>query len=355
MMNPVIETDPSLEAIVPTRAEWLDRRVEAALYPELPIVDPHHHLWSRSGAPYMVDEFLEDATSGHRIIATVYLECHTHYRQDGPEHLRSVGEVAFAAATGEGSAARGGPDVCAGIVGHADLRLGDRLHAVIDAMHEAGRGRFRGMRQIAAWHPDPAVKGTVASPPPQLLADERLRRGVRVLATRGLSFETWVLHSQLGDLLDVARVAPEARIVMNHAGGAIGMGAYAGRRDQAFREWSGAIRTLARANNVVAKIGGFGMRLWGFGFHDHPTPPSSEEVARRIAPYVETVIEAFGPERCMFESNFPVDKGSYSYNVIWNAFKRLTASCSPTEKAALFRGTAERVYRLRPSLGAEPR
>ncbi|GJD48594.1 hypothetical protein OPKNFCMD_1317 [Methylobacterium crusticola] len=331
---------------MPTRSEWLDRHVEAALLPELPIVDPHHHLWSRGGAPYLLDAFLEDAAAGHRVDATVYLECHAHYHRDGPEHLRPVGEVAFAAATGEACAARGGPRVCAGIVGHADLRLGDRLREVTDAMREAGRGRFRGLRQIAAWHPDPAVKGTVASPPPRLLEDARFRRGLAVLAAEGLGFETWVLHTQLAELLDAAQAAPGLGIVMNHSGGAIGMGPYAGRREQAFVEWRRGIAALARADNVFAKIGGFGMRLWGFGFHDRPTPPSSEEVARAIAPYVETLIETFGPGRCMFESNFPVDKGSYSYVVIWNAFKRLIASYAPAEQHALLRGTAERFYRL---------
>jgi L-fuconolactonase len=336
-----------VEAIVPTRPDWLDLRREEALDPALPIVDPHHHLWDRGGTPYYVPEFLQDvAASGHNILSTVYLECHAHYYADGPEHLRPVGEIAFAADEGErGDAQPGGPRICAGIVGNADVR-GERLQEVLDAMVAAGRGRFRGLRNIAAWHADPNIKGTVFPPPAGLLQDEAFRRGVKLLGANGLTFDTWALHSQLSELHDLAIACPEATVIMDHTGGAIGMGPYVGQRDLALGEWRAAIRHLAKAPNVVAKIGGFGMRLWGFGFYDRTMPPSSEELAAALKPYVETCIEAFGPDRCMFESNFPVDKGSFAYGILWNAFKRLASGYSPDERGALFRGTAERVYRI---------
>jgi predicted TIM-barrel fold metal-dependent hydrolase len=190
------------------------------------------------------------------------------------------------------------------------------------------------------------VKGTLRNPPPGLLLDPLLRQGMRALARRGLSFDTWALHTQLVELYDLASACPDVPIIMNHAGGAIGMGLYAGRRELAFAEWRAAIRTLAKAPNVAAKIGGFGMRVWGFGFHQRSLPPSSEELAASIRPYVETLIEAFGASRCMFESNFPVDKGSFAYGNLWNAFQRIAAACSAEERMSLFHGTAERVYRL---------
>lgn len=335
------------EAVIPTRPDWLAKRQEAPLRPDLAIVEAHHHLWTRGGEPYLLPEFLEDANDGHRVVSTVYMECHAHYRTDGPEHLRPVGEVDYASGIAEQCENRpGGARVCAGIVGCTDLRLGDRVREVLDAMDAAGRGRFRGIRQIAAWHPDPRVKGTITNPPPGLLLDQDFRRGLNVLAANGMSFDTWALHTQLVELYDLACACPDIPIVMDHTGGAIGMGLYVGRRDLAFAEWRSAIRALAKAPNVYAKIGGFGMRLWGFGFHQQPLPPSSEELATALRPYVETCIEAFGPDRCMFESNFPVDKGSFSYRNLWNAFKRIVQHHSDHEQQRLFRGTAEHVYRL---------
>jgi predicted TIM-barrel fold metal-dependent hydrolase len=333
------------DAVIATRPDWLATRREAALDPEMPMVDAHHHLWSRAGHDYLVPEFLADARSGHRIVASVFMECFAHYWTEGPEHLRPAGEVEYAAGVAEQSKSWE-THVCAGIVGGTDLRLGDRVEEVVDAMQAVGRGRFRGVRQIAAWHPHPAVKGTIKNPPPGLLFDPALRQGMKVLARKGLSFDTWVLHTQLIDLYDLACAYPDVAMVMNHTGGAIGTGPYAGRRDLALAEWRLAIQTLAKAPNVAVKLGGFGMRVWGFGFHERPLAPSSEELAAAIRPYVETCIEAFGPGRCMFESNFSSDKGSFSYGNIWNAFKRITEQCSADERHQLFRRTAEQVYRL---------
>ncbi len=338
---------PKQEAIIPTRADWLAQNREEALRPDIPIVDPHHHLWDRNGERYFRPEFLTDTSSGHNVIASVYVDCHNGYRTDGPEHLRSVGEVEYAAGVAAESAAQPGTTlVGAGIVGNTDLRRGEAVQEVLDAMVAAGQGRFRGIRQIGAWHVDKAVKGTVANPPPGLMVDPDFRVGAQVLARNGLSYDAWVLHTQLAELYDLACRVPDLPIVMDHTGGVIGMGLYEGRRDQAFAEWRLAIQTLAAAPNVYAKIGGFGMRLWDFNFQDGAAPPTSGELATAIRPYVETCIETFGPERCMFESNFPVDKGSFSYGTLWNAFKLIVSAYAEEEQQALFHGTAERAYRL---------
>jgi len=334
-------------AIIPTRHDWLALNREEALSPAMPIVDPHHHLWDRGGEPYFLPELTADTGEGHNVVATVYVDCHTGYRTEGPEHLKPVGEIEFAAGIArQAAAAPGGTLACAGIVGSTELRQGERLAEVLDAMIEAGDGRFRGIRQTAVWHPDKRVKGTIMNPPPGLLFDPDFRRGAALLAAKGLSFDAWALHTQLVEVYDFACACPDLAIVTDHAGAAIGMGLYAGRRDLAFAEWSAAIRTLAKAENVSIKLGGFGMRLWDFRFHERERPPSSEELAAAFRPYVETCIEAFGPARCMFESNFPVDKGSFSYANLWNAFKRLAKPYSETEQDMLFRGTAARFYRL---------
>jgi L-fuconolactonase len=236
--------------------------------------------------------------------------------------------------------------VCAGIVAYADLMLGGAIEKVLEAMIMAGGGRFRGIRYITASHPDEAARGSSVNRPAGLLTDPKVREGFARLHPLGLSFDAWMYFTQLGELIDLARAFPETPIVLNHVGGAIGIGPYAGRRDAVFAEWKGRIEELARCPNVHIKLGGLGMRLFGFEVHEGALPPSSEQLAAAWRPYIETCIAAFGPERAMFESNFPVDKGSGGYPIFWNAFKRLAVGCSAAEKAALFCGTASRFYRL---------
>jgi predicted TIM-barrel fold metal-dependent hydrolase len=240
----------------------------------------------------------------------------------------------------------GKTQVCAGIVGYADLTLGAAVEKVLEAMITAGSGRFRGIRFITASHPDQAAWGSMVTRPEGLLTDQRVREGFARLAPLGLSFDAWMYHTQLGDLLDLARAFPETQIVLGHVGGPIGLGRYAGKRDEVFAEWSGRIRELAACPNVHVKLGGLGMRMFGFDLHTRELPPSSEELAAAWRPYIETCIAAFGPERAMLESNFPVDKGSCGYAALWNAFKRIAAGYSAAEKAALFSGTATKFYRL---------
>ncbi len=331
------------------RKDWLARRREEPLEPSLPIVDPHHHLIDRpENGTYLMPDLLEDIDSGHNVVATVYLEWLSMYRADGPEEMRPVGEIEFAngVAAMSASGGYGRPRVCAGIVGHADLMLGARVAPVLEAMVAAGGGRFRGIRYITASDPDQAQWGAPVVRPQGLLLDGRVREGFAQLAPLGLSFDAWLYHPQLGDVVDLARAFPGTPIVLDHVGGPIGLGRYKGRRDEAFADWSARIAELAACPNVHVKLGGLGMRMFGFDVHEGELPPSSEQLAAAWRPYVETCIGAFGSRRAMFESNFPVDKGSYGYGVFWNACKRLAEGASASEKADLFHDTASRVYRL---------
>jgi L-fuconolactonase len=331
------------------RQDWLDKRREEIIDPDLPIVDPHHHLVERpETGRYLLPELLADIGSGHNVTATVYLEWLSMYRAQGPAELRPVGEVEFAngVAAMAASGIYGKTRVCAGIVGYADLTLGAAVEKVLEAMIEAGGGRFRGIRFITASHPDQAAWGSPIIRPAGLLMGSMVREGFARLAPLGLSFDAWLYHTQLGELVDLARAFPETSIVLDHVGGAIGLGPYTGKHDAVFAEWSARIRELAACPNVHVKLGGLGMRMFGFTVHTGELPPSSEELAAAWRPYIETCIAAFGPERAMFESNFPVDKGSCGYQALWNAFKRIAAGCSTAERAALFSGTATKFYRL---------
>jgi predicted TIM-barrel fold metal-dependent hydrolase len=259
-----------------------------------------------------------------------------------------VGEVEFANGTAAMSASGGyGPAaVCAGIVGHVNLLLGDGARPVLEAEIAAGQGRFRGIRHSAAWDSDPDVAHMYATRPKGLLLDSTFRKGFACLAPLALSFDAWLFHPQIGELTELARAFPDTKIVLDHCGGPAGIGQYAGRREEIFAIWKASIREIAKCPNVVVKLGGLAMCLLGYDFHQRAMPPSSEELAAAWRPYIETCIEAFGPDRAMFESNFPPDKGQCSYQVIFNAFKRIAAPMSEAEKNALFSGTATNVYRL---------
>jgi predicted TIM-barrel fold metal-dependent hydrolase len=331
------------------RPDWLAMREEEILEPSRPIVDPHHHLWDRDGQRYLIEEIASDLASGHNVIATVYVEARSMYRAHGPEAFRPVGEVEFANGVAAMSTSGGyGPAaVCAGIVGHVNLLLGDGAKAVLEAEIAAGQGRFRGIRHSSAWDGDASVAGMYATRPRALLLDSTFRKGFACLAPLGLSFDAWLFHPQIGELTDLARAFPNTRIVLDHCGGPAGLGVYANRREEIFVTWKASIQEIAKCPNVVVKLGGLAMRLLGFDFHERPVPPSSEQLAAAWRPYVETCIEAFGPQRCMFESNFPPDKGSCSYQVIFNAFKRIAMAYSEAEKTALFSKTAIDIYRLK--------
>src|SRR6202171_4162528 len=330
------------------RPHWLALHREEIIDPARPIVDPHHHLWDRGGQRYLIEEITDDLASGHNIIATLYVEPRSMYRAAGPEALRPVGEVEFANGAAAMSASGGyGPTaVCAGIVGHANLLLGEAAREVLEAEIAAGQGRFRGIRHSSAWDGDANVAGMYATRPKGLLLDTTLRKGFACLAPLALSFDAWLFHPQILELTDLARAFPDTKIVLDHCGGPVGIGSYANRREEIFAGWKASIQDIAKCSDGVVKLGGLAMRLLGYDFHQRPRPPSSEEAAAAWRPYIESCIEAFGPGRCMFESNFPPDKGQCSYQVIFNAFKRIVAPYSEADKTALFSKTATEVNRL---------
>jgi predicted TIM-barrel fold metal-dependent hydrolase len=331
------------------REDWLAQYTEDIIDPRRPIVDPHHHLWDRGGLRYMIEEMSDDIASGHNIVATVYVDCRSMYRASGPEAFRPVGEVEFANGVAAMAASGGyGPAlICAGIVSHVNLLLGDGAKPVLEAEIAAGQGRFRGIRHSSAYDADPEIAHMYATRPQGLLLDSSFRKGFACLAPLDLSFDAWLFHPQLSEFVDLARAFPDTRIVLDHCGGPVGLGRFAGRREQTFAAWKASILEAAKCPNVVVKLGGLAMRLLGYDFHERAMPPSSEQAAAAWRPYIESCIEAFGPARCMFESNFPPDKGQCSYQVIFNAFKRIAAQYSEAEKTALFSKTAADFYRLK--------
>jgi L-fuconolactonase len=332
----------------PVRQDWLDRRKEPALEPELPIIDPHHHLWVRPGWRYMLDDFLADVNTGHNVVATVFVQANSMYRDSGPIEMRPVGETEFvngiAAICASGYC--GKTRVAAGIVGYANLRLGSGVEPVLAALLHAGGDRFRGIRYGTAWDADTSLLNPNNPAPPGLLGDKTFREGFAVLGRLGLSFDTLVLHPQLNEVAGLAAAFPDTKIVLNHVGRLVGTGVYAGKLQEQFPLWAASIKTLAAHENVYVKVGGLGQAVNGLGFEKQAEPPSSEMVASAMRPYVETCIDAFGTRRCMFESNFPPDKEGFSYPVYWNACKLLTRTASAAERTDLFSGTAARFYRL---------
>jgi len=326
------------------RPDWLALREEAALDPGMPIIDPHHHLWRIPESPYLLPDLRRDASMGHNIRGSIYIEAHTGWWEDGPAELRPVGETEFVlselARHGEG----GG--LCAGIIGSADLSLGEAVVPVLEAHCQAGQGRFRGLRVRAAHHEHPDLQGPAGAPPAGYLAQPEVRQGVHAMGRIGLILDVWVYQTQLTEVGELAGACPETSMVLNHAGGVLGIGPFAGRRREGFEEWRRALRPLAAHPNLFVKLGGLGMPRVGFAFGERERPPGSQELAEAWKPYIETCLEIFGAERCMFESNFPVDKGQCSYGVIWNCFKRLAQGLADDERAALFHGTARSVYRL---------
>lgn len=339
---------------MPITTDWLAQVREDVLEPELPICDPHHHLWDYSGSRYLLDELLADARAEddrgcrHNVRSTVFVECGAMYRAEGPEALRSVGETEFVNGVAAMSASGRYGDIraCAGIVGLADLCLGEAVRDVLHAHIDAARGRFRGIRHAAAWHASDEIRNSHTNPVDGMLADRQFRAGFAQLAPLGLSFDAWLYHTQIDELTALARAFPETIIVLDHFGGPLGIGPYVGRAEAVFASWRASIDRLAECPNVVAKLGGINMAVNGFDWHKRAQPPTSADLAAATRHYYDHTIDRFGPSRCMFESNFPVDKVSCSYTVLWNSFKRIASGCSAAEKAALFHDTAARIYRL---------
>ena len=332
--------------------EWLAQTQEDILDPDLPICDPHHHLWGHLDGNveprYLMEEIQQDVQSGHNIVATVFIECNAMYRASGPKEMQPVGEIEFVngvAAMAE-SGVYGKTKIAAGIIGFADLQLGSRVKGVLEAQIAAAPNRFRGIRRTGAWDADPMISSGAGVTGPGLYMDNIFREGLAEIAPLGLIFEAVCRHPQIPEFQNLANTFPDTTMVLNHIGSIAGVGRYAGKQDEIFESWKKDMIDLATCPNVVVKLGGINRDYNGFGWHEKPTPPTSQELCEATKRYYEIVIEYFGADRCMFESNFPVDKVSCSYAGLWNSFKRVATNYSANERAQLFHDTAARVYRL---------
>ena len=333
--------------------DWHALTTEPILEPELPICDPHHHFWDRRAERtpyqrYQLDELLDDITGGHNVSSTVFIECRSMYRNDGPAEMRPVGEVEYVQglATASASGLYGPSRAAAALIGHANLNLGEKVAPVLEALRAASPNRFRGIRHSVTWDPHPEVENTPAHKMQGQLGLDQFRAGARVLARMGLTLEGWLYHPQLRELAAFAKAVPELTIILNHVGGLVREGPYANRDSEVLANWRAGIAAAAACPNVVVKLGGLGMVRCGFDWHTRHKPIGSEELAKDMAPFLSYCIEQFTPARCMFESNFPVDKVSFSYNVMYNAFKRFSKGYSVSERAAMLHDTAARVYRI---------
>ena len=330
--------------------DWLALTPEPTVEPEIPICDPHHHFWdfrpqSIPYQRYLLHELAADINSGHNVRSTVFVEARAMYRTGGPEEMRPVGEVEFVQGLAAASASGlyGPGRAAAAIVGHANLNLGERVEPVLETLQAASPNRFHGIRHGVTWDPHPEVQSRETE---RKLADENYRAGARVLARMGLSLDIFLYFPQLPELADFAKAIPELTIILNHIGGLMRVGPYANRDEEVLATWRSGVSAVAACPNVIMKLGGMGMPWLGFDWHTRNTPAGSVEVADGMGPFLTYCIEQFGPERCMFESNFPPDKVSFSYNVMYNAFKRLSGGYLAAERAAMFHDTAARVYRI---------
>lgn len=336
----------------PGSESWLAQIKEEILEPERAIIDPHHHLWKqRFNRDYLLADLWSDTDSGHNIVKTMFMECRAFYHREGEEHLKSVGETATVATLAlESQANTSGKATIAGIVVRCDLTLaGESKELLLEALEQhrvVSKGLLRGIRQPAAYDARPEDLFNVVPTPPNLLSKEAFRQGLRIIAEQGLTYDTWHYHHQNLDFLDLARAVPECTMVLDHFGTPLGVGAYKTCREEIFQKWKEDIRQIAKCPNVYAKLGGLAMPDNGFGWHLQSKPPSSDEFIKAQQKYYMHTIERFGPERCMFESNFPVDRLSISYHVLFNAYKKMVADFSTEEKHAMFYGTAEKVYSL---------
>lgn len=332
--------------VAPVRPDWLALRTEEIVEPTLKIIDAHHHLWDQPGQRYLFDDFIGDIRDGHDIHATVFTQCRTMYRASGREEFRCVGETEFASgvAAQSESGLYGSARACAAIVAFIDFSLGDKVVAVLEAHSCAAGGRLRGVRGGTAWHADDAIHKLQT--PGAVLMETRTRSAVSHLNRLGLTLDIWAFQTQMAEVIDLCRAFPALPVIIDHAAGPLSIGPYTGRRNAAFEAWRKDVKTLGALPNTFMKIGGLGMRTMGLEFHLKAVPPSSDDLVSVWRPYVETCVDAFEPGRCMFESNFPVDKATCSYRVLWNAYKKLCAGFSQDEKHQLFFGTAAAVYRL---------
>ena len=329
------------------RGDWLARTKEEIFEPERPIVDPHFHIFVENEVfpSYRLADLQRDA-SGHHIQQTVFMECEEGYRKDGPEHLRPVGESEWVCELArEAERAPKGTLQIGGMIGDAQLYNGALAGETLDAHLEASP-LFRGVREMGIWDASAEIDCAAEASDLNFYGESRFREGFAEVAKRGLCFDAHQYHTQLPSVVNLARAFPETSIIVDHLGSPLGAGPYADKHDEIFPEWQKNVSAVASCPNTFMKLGGIAMPWCGFGWEQRERPPTSDEFVATYARYYDHALQAFGPDRCMFESNFPIDKLSLSYDVLWNAFKKIAAGYSEDEKEALFRGTAIRVYRL---------
>jgi predicted TIM-barrel fold metal-dependent hydrolase len=333
--------------------DWLSQTVEEIVSPNIPICDPHHHLWDKrkSRIPYqryLLDELLEDINSGHNVRSTVFIEAESMLRVSGPGEMKSVGEVEFVQGTSamSSSGLYGDVKVAASIIGSADLNLGEGVRPVLIALQEASPNRFRGIRHRLTWDPHPELAVSSSRGGGAQMQTDQFRTGAKVLADMEMSLEGWMYHHQLTELADLASAIPDLTIILNHIGGLLRTGPYLGKDAETISTWKEGIAAVAACPNIIVKLGGMGMPMMGFDWHAREVPIGSDELATEMEPFISYCIDHFGPDRCMFESNFPVDKVSFSYQVMYNAFKKITSDFDQSAIKSMFHDTAARVYKL---------
>ena len=336
---------------MPVNKKWLETVEEETLEPNLRICDPHHHLWQHLDSIYLTEDLLKDTNTGHNVISTVFVECMSEYHKDSTRALAPVGETEFIEKLAiENAETNTQTDIAKAIIGFADLSLGDSVEQVFDAHLQTSPNRFKGIRHASGWDSSDQIRNSHTNPTRFLYLDKNFQKGFAKLIDYGFTFDAWLYHPQHEDLLELARSFPNQLIVLDHVGGPLGIGPYQTRRQSVFQSWTKTMKQLAECENVVVKLGGLSMATTGFEWHKKDIPPNSIELAEATAPYFDFCIERFGTKRCMFESNFPVDKVSCSYNVLWNSFKRITLSFSEEEKRDLFHDVAAQTYGLKESL-----
>ena len=331
--------------------KWLNQTTEEIIEPELPICDPHHHFWDkrteRAFPKYQLDELMADITSGHNVRSTVFIEARSMYAANLSPDDRPIGEVdyvqGFAAASASGI--YGDSRAAASIIGHANLNMGEKVRPLLERLALAS-DRFKGIRHSVTWDPHPEVENTALHKRESQLVSKDFQAGAKVLSDMGMSFEAWLYFHQLPELLEFAKAVPDLKIILNHIGGLVMDGPYSDKKDEVISIWREGIASVAECPNVVVKLGGIGMPRTGFDWHERKVPIGSEELADSIAPFFDYCIEHFGTDRSMFESNFPVDKVSFSYPVLYNAFKRYSKEFSGSERAAMFHDNAVDVYKI---------
>ena len=333
---------------------WLDQISEEIIDQDIEIVDPHHHLWpgpprtegAKAENRYLLEDLWKDTESGHKISKTVFVECGQGYYESGPDAMKPVGETKFVYEVAEEAKLDKSKAQIEGIVGHADMMIGSSAREVLEAHVEEGKGRFKGIRHGASWDESEEIRNSHSIPIRHIYLDSKFQQGIEQLDALNLTLDAWNYHKQIKELTELAKCFPNLKIVQNHFGGPLGIGPYKNKREEVFSEWKDSISELAERENVYMKLGGLAMPINGWGWHKRERPATSEELVEKHGKYYLHAINSFGVKRCMFESNFPVDKRSISYPVLWNGFKRVVRDYSLEEKEFLFSKTATEFYSL---------